>query len=385
MPRNLRADVAIAGGGIIGCLTAYYLTLRGVKPVVVEADAIASGASGASGGWLTPYSASCDPRLLALAPATYKLHAELAEELPEETGIDHRYQKIGYLRCAITEKGLETLQGWRDARTAEGIKVEWLSPAQARSITPWLTEDIAGAIRTDIEPTVDSYRLTISAAQAAEKRGARIVSGRVTGLLASRDHACSGLLLADGAHIQARATVLAMGPWTGEAGAWLGYSIPIRPLRGQMLHLEPPGPGDGPGLDVGMSAVDLGGSVLPKRGTNTIVGSTREDAGFDRSPTPEARKLLLEQAARLSSRVMSARLARQTVCLRPLTPDQRAYVGRAPGWRGVYLGAGHYSEGIHFGPVSAKALAGLILDGKSEYDLSVYDPERLLTRSPATG
>ncbi|MBI4218863.1 MAG: FAD-binding oxidoreductase, partial [Chloroflexi bacterium] len=178
MPRNLQADVVIAGGGIIGCLTAYNLTLRGVTPIVVEADAISSGASGASGGWLTPYSASCDPRLMSLAPATYRLHAELAEALPQETGIDHRYQKIGYLRCAITEKGLEALRGWQGARIAEGIKVEWLSPAQARAITPWLTGDIAGAIMTDVEPTVDSYRLTISAAQAAEKRGARIVSGR---------------------------------------------------------------------------------------------------------------------------------------------------------------------------------------------------------------
>ena len=61
-------EVVIVGGGIIGCLTAYFLSVRGVRPVVVEADAIASGASGTSGGWLTPYSHDCDPAMIALSP-----------------------------------------------------------------------------------------------------------------------------------------------------------------------------------------------------------------------------------------------------------------------------------------------------------------------------
>jgi glycine oxidase len=266
----------------------------------------------------------------------------------------------------------------------------WLSPEEARRAVPYLTGEILGAVSSDSEPTVDSYRLTVSAAQAAEKRGAKVVTGRVVGLTtatarsgtATGPRTATGVRLADGSEISAGKTVLSMGPWTGSAGDWLGYAVPVRPRKGQMLHLERPRPGEGSDFKVGMSAHDLGGSILPKRDGNTILGATREDVGFDRSLTTEARDLLLSQAQRLSTRVLSARLARQTACLRPYTPDMRAFVGVAPRWNGVYLAAGHYSEGIHYGPVSANALSGLIVDGKAGHDLSAYDPARLVGQNP---
>ena len=385
MPKALTADVVIVGGGVIGCLTAYYLTVRGMKPIVVEADGIASGASGASAGWLTPYSALCDPRVLKLAPATLALHKQLVQQLPTETGIDHRYQSTPYLRCAFTEDGVSKLREWQRLRAQEGTVMAWLDPEEARRVAPQLTGEILGAVRSDDEPTIDSYRLTVSLAQAAEKRGARVIAGRAAGLLvkpekpgAAGPKTATGVRLEDGAEVSAGSCVLSMGPWTGTAGEWLGYAVPVRPRKGQLLHLERPGPGEGPDFEVGMSAFDLGGSILPKRDGNTIVGATREDVGFDRSTTTAARDLLLSQAERLSTRVLSARLARQTACLRPLTPDQKPYVGLAPRWKGVYLAAGHYSEGVHFGPVTAKSLAGLIVDGKAGYDISAYDPGRLV-------
>lgn len=384
MPRTTSADVVIVGGGIIGCLTAYYLSQRGLKAAIVEADAIASGASGASGGWLTPYSASSDPAVIALAPATAELHRQLAASLPGESGIDYRYSPVTYLRTVFTEKGVQDLKRWQALRLAEGAPVQWLEPEEARTVSPDLTGDILGAVRSDIEPTVDSYLLTLAAATAAEKKGASIVTGRVVGLVTGKraprasEKAATGVRLEDGSEISAGTVVLAMGPWTGQAGDWLGYKVPIRPLKGQMLHLAPPGPADGKEFKVAMSAFDLGGSILPKKNAGTIVGSTREDVGFDRTVTSEARDLMLAQGARLSKRVLSARLARQTACLRPLTPDQKPYVGPAPHWRGVFLAAGHYSEGINFGPVTGKTLSEMIVDGKSTHDLTVYSPQRLL-------
>ena len=70
-------------------MTAYYLTRAGVSDVVIiEREGVASGASGYSAGMLTPYSGSNDPGLLALSGASLKLHAELAEDLPQ----NHRHR-----------------------------------------------------------------------------------------------------------------------------------------------------------------------------------------------------------------------------------------------------------------------------------------------------
>ena len=381
MSRNLTADVAIIGAGVIGSLTAYYLTLKGVKPVIIESDGIASGASGSSSGFLTPYSASSDPRVIALSPDTLKLHGELAKALPAEAGFDYGYETVPYLRCAFTEDGVKTLKEWQAQRAREGTAVEWLTPAQARSMTPWLTGEILGALNCQVEPTLDSYRFTLAAARVAEKRGARVVTGKAVGLLTEtgrgQQKKATGVRLADGSHITATAVVLAMGPWAVETGDWLGYPVPIKPMRGQILYLAQPGPGEGPDIELALAAVDLGGSILRKKDRNTIISATVEDAGFDRTPTREARELLISQAMRLSSRVLSARLTGQTACLRPMSADRRAYVGKAPGWDGVYLAAGHFSEGVHFGPLTGAAVANMIADGSPGYDISVFDPQRL--------
>src|SRR3954467_4282061 len=47
-------DVAIIGGGLTGCLTAYVFAAAGVKVALFEAERIGRGASGASVGWLSP-------------------------------------------------------------------------------------------------------------------------------------------------------------------------------------------------------------------------------------------------------------------------------------------------------------------------------------------
>jgi len=42
-----------------------------------------------------------------------------------------------------------------------------------------------------------------------------------------------------------------------------------------------------------------------------------------------------------------------------------------------YLAAGHWPEGLHYGPLTGAALAGMIVDGVSEHDISALDPARI--------
>lgn len=381
MAENSLADVLIVGGGVIGCLTAYEIARSGHSVTVIEADAVASGASGTSGGWLTPYSHTLDPAMLALSPKSLELHRELARTLPDETGIDYGFEETPYLRCALTEDGATELRSWQADRLTEGTVMEWISPEDVRQITPWITADIVGALLSRNEPTLDSYRLTISAVQAAEKHGATFVSGRVTGLISgSRDGHASGVILEDGSKIFGAAVLLAMGPWTGASEDWIGSPLPVMPQRGQLVYLAAPEKDEGPPLEVGFSAAEVPGSVIKKRLTDTAVGATRENVGFDRTTTHEATELLLKQAATLSERVATARISGQTACLRPITPDGRPYVGKAPKWDNVYVAAGHASEGIHYAPVTGVAMKGLIADGDSPVDISALALDRAAER-----
>lgn len=78
-------QVVIAGGGIIGASSAYYLALKGLKPVVIDACTPASSASGKAGGFLARD--WCDGNALGpLARKSFALHAELATTLSQDTG-----------------------------------------------------------------------------------------------------------------------------------------------------------------------------------------------------------------------------------------------------------------------------------------------------------
>ena len=183
--------VVIVGGGIIGCMTAYYLTRAGVSDVViVERERVASGASGYSAGILTPYSGSNDLGLLALSAVSLDLHAELANELPEQTGIDYGYDLKPYLRCAFEEAGWSASREFLEGRRSEGLEAEWLNGDEAREVCDWLSDEVEAACFTEIEPTVDSKLLTESVLKAAESRGGWI-GQRLRGIFSCRWRCCA--------------------------------------------------------------------------------------------------------------------------------------------------------------------------------------------------
>lgn len=370
-------EVAIVGGGIIGCATAYYLTRAGVSDVVIiERDSIASGASGYSAGILTPYSGSNDPGLLALSAASLELHAELAEVLPEITGIDYGYDLKPYLRCAFGEVGHDEATRFMEDRRAEGLEAEWLSGDEAREVCDWLRGEVQGACMTEIEPTVDSRLLTQSLLIVATEAGAQAMKGTVAGIT---NH---GVTLNDGSQIHADAVVSAMGPWTNIVGDWLGYQVPVVPQKGELLYMHlPDDEAQGSKQDrpsATMHNMDEGGVILTRRLSRTVLGATKEDGlGYDRTPSEYAWEFILPKVQRLTDRISQNSVTHHTACLRPMPADGKPYVGKAPGWENVYIASGHWSEGVHYAPLTGKAISDLIVTGNSTNDISAIDAARL--------
>ena len=395
--KSSSARVVIVGGGIIGCATAYYLTRAGISDIViVERDYIASGASGYSAGILTPYSGSNDPGLLALSSASLKLHAELAEELPDTTGIDHGYDLKPYLRCAFGETGHAEAKSFLRDRRSEGLPAEWLSGNEAREVCDWLSEEVEAACFTEIEPTVDSKLLTNSLLNAAQDKGAQVLAAEAVGLipLNSPFHKRGrGVKLVDGSMLDADAVVLAMGPWTNEAGKWLGYDVPVFPQKGELLYMHQPrlNPPQSPFPQKGerdveqdrpsatMHNMDEGGVILTRRLSRTVLGATKEDGkGYDREPSKYAWDFILPKVQRLTDRITSDSVTHHTACLRPMPADGKPYVGKAPGFDNVFIASGHWSEGVHYAPLTGKAISDLITTGKSETDISAISAARLV-------
>ena len=167
--------------------------------------------------------------------------------------------------------------------------------------------------------------------------------------------------------------VLAMGPWMGQAASWLGFPVPITPLKGQILRLEV----DGPPLE---HAVYRGGGGYISSKSDGLVwaGTTEEEVGFDDHPTPEARVEIMKRTLEVMPELEGARVALQTACLRPVAEDGLPIIGTAPGWEGVYLATGAGRKGILLGAGMAKATADLVMRGRTPLPIAPFSPARFM-------
>lgn len=366
---SVSPEVVIIGAGAVGCATAYFLTKQGIRPVVVERDAIADHASGFAFGGLTPFTAPGRPGPDdPLHKEATRMHAELAEELPAATGIDTAFRWLTHYTLARSEPEATGLRGAVPRLCDEGFPAEWLDGAALRRLEPRFSEQVLGTLRVEGAAMVESYRYTLALAQAAEKGGAEIRHGDVVGLRVEGGRVAG--VETRSATIPCRQVVLAAGPWSGPASAWLGVRIPVRPLKGQIVRLRLAGGG----LEGRFSW--KGSYFATKPDGMTWTGTTEEDIGFDERITDEARDAILHPLAELFPPLLDAEVVQQTACLRPLSADGLPIIGPAPGIEGLWVMTGGGRRGIVLSAVMGRIAAELVATGRTATDIRPFGLER---------
>jgi glycine oxidase len=360
--------VVVIGAGAAGCAAAYYLSTAGVRVTLVEREGVGAQASGWSAGGLNPLHGVPAP-FAALAMESFRLHLALWPELERLTGQDLRARRISMAMVAPDEAAIPPLLGLRDAfAAAEGFSAQWLDAAALHALEPRLTPDLAGALVTRGNGVLDSYQFTAALAAAAQRQGALLHAGTVTGLRRAGARV-TGVWCGDTV-LPCDAAVVAMGPWSQAAAPWLDWPFPVEPLKGEMLRMAMPGP------PLACDVVAPHVSLFGRAGGQVWIGSTMERRGFDTEASESARRTLLGAAVRLMPALAEASLERQTACLRPITPDGLPIVGKVPGWDGVYVATGGGAKGILLAPAMGKAVADLLLTGRTALSISSSSPER---------
>jgi len=364
------SGVVIVGGGIVGVVTAYYLAKAGVASVVVERDAIGSHASGFAYGGLSPVTGAGIPGPLAeVAQAGMRLHRELAESVVAETGIGIDFRVRRSLALAFTDAEARRLQAalpWQQQQP--GYISRWLDGGEARRVEPRISEEAIGAVSIEGGADVEPYRLVLALTRAAEALGASVRHGRITGLR-RRGGTVTHVVLERG-EIACDTVVLALGPWSAEASSWLDLPIEVRPLKGQILRLQAPGPPV-------TCSVGWGHNYATTKPDGLLwAGTTEEEAGFDEETTREARDEIGAALVTMLPAMADAQVVHQTACLRPVASDGLLLLGRVPGFDSVYMATGAGRKGILLGPAMGRAVADLILTGKSPLALEAFSPAR---------
>ena len=372
---NSNGEVVIVGGGIAGIATAYFLGRAGVKTTVVERDSIGSHASGFAYGGLSPGVEAGAPGDLVpmarVASEGMRLHRELAQSLPEETGVNTEYRQRPSLSLVF---GSHEAQSARDLlarrQSREGQVARWLDAEEVHAIEPRVSQRALGGVYTDSGADVEPYRFVLALTRAAESLGTTIRHGQVTGLKREGERVVGVTL--GGEEMGCDRVVLAMGPWSGEASSWLNVPIDVAPLKGQILRLRAPGP------PFNCSIGWAGNYAITKPDGLLWAGTTEEHAGFDEAPTPAGRDSIMGSLLKMIPSLGDFQLVQQTACLRPVSADGELLLGPVPGWEGVYMATGAGHQGILLGPAMGWIIADLIARGESDIPTESFSPGRFI-------
>jgi glycine/D-amino acid oxidase-like deaminating enzyme len=377
------ADVAIVGGGIVGCATAAFLAADGVRVTLVEQTEIAAAASGRNSGVVQhPF----DEVLAGLYRQSVELYRDLAAAMPDAFRLGDRPAGLLYVAPAAADAAAAAIvRAW--AATHPSVAAEVVAGPALTRLDSALADDLV-ACRLDIGYPVAPASATLAYAALARQLGVEVVVGAAATMAVQGD-AVTGLVV-DGRHIAAGRVVVAAGPWTPsviDGRAWdrwppiarswgLVATVelarpPLHVLEELDIDIEPDEPDE---RDGAVPSADpdrgIGFSLVTAEGSSAL-GST-----FLPEPPPEALiDRLRARGARYVPEIATAEVVATRTCARPVSPDGRPLIGPVPGLRNAFVAAGHGPWGISTGPGSARIVADLVL-GRSESGPPALDPGR---------
>jgi glycine oxidase len=360
---------------VVGLGIAWRLAGRAAVDIFDRAAA-GSGASHAAAGMLA---ACCEAEpgeedLIALGRNSQARWPGFADELLRASGIDVELRREGTLVLALTADDQGEIGHRLEFQQKLGLPLQWISAAATRAREPHLAGKIAGALFSPQDHQVDNRKLAHALRIAAETTGVTIHEHRPVKEILVQGGRARGVTFDDGTNFSADIVVLAAGAWSRSIGGLPpDRRPPVRPVKGQMLALQ---------MDAAAPLLNHvlwapGAYLVPRRDGRLIVGGTVEEKGFDDAITAGGMLTLLEAAWRAVPAVEELPIAEIWVGHRPGSRDDAPILGRGP-LEGLFYATGHHRNGILLAPVTADAMARLILDDVVEAAIRPFGLERFL-------
>jgi sarcosine oxidase subunit beta len=364
------ADVVIAGGGIMGCALAYQLAKRDVDVILLERETLGSQSTGkCAGGVRQQFSIEANVRV-------QRLSVKMLESFENETGHPADFRQIGYLFVFTQPQQVEDFRHNMEMWHRVGLtEARWVDPEEAAKMVPVLTiDDVLGCTFCPTDGIASPNDVTSGYAAAARRLGASLREGvEVTGIDVASGHV-QGVRTSKG-DIATRLVFNCAGPWAASIGRMAGLEIPILPYR---RHIAVTGPF--PALPrTSPMTVDFQTSLyFHPEGDGVLIGMSdrSEPPSFVTDVNWEFLEKMFEQAARRAPALAGAGVKTAWAGLYESTPDHQAILGPVAELEGFWCAAGFSGHGFMQAPAAALLVTQMLLDQKSEIDISAFAFER---------
>ena len=378
-------DAIIIGGGIHGASLAYHLTLEGLKPLVLEKQFIAAGATGRSSGLVRlHYDLELESRL---AWISYDYFKNWGDRVCGESG----FTRTGFMQF-VEPGAIDSLKANIQMQQKLGIPTLLIDGGDVGRLAPtFYREDIEFAAYEPESGYADPSSCTRSFIDAAREKGAKLIQNcEVLDLMIDGD-TIRGVKTNNGDY-SAPIVVNAAGPWAGPIASMAGLDLPISTWQHDTMFVRRPQEL----AEEHPTVIDFPNSMYfrPETGGLTLVG-LEDDNPIGEAPdgdTDSSKPGFVERAIdRLCKRVPGmdrGSLHSSHGGYDGITPDQRAILGPA-GPAGFYLDCGFSGTGFKIAPAVGACMAELIVRGQSEtvditpYELSRFDSGELLKGNDA--
>jgi glycine/D-amino acid oxidase-like deaminating enzyme len=305
------------------------------------------------------------------------------------------FHRSGSLRAAYTEAGEARARLALETARGLGIEARLVDTTEAERLAPHFR---SGAARLILHVPSDGWlepaKVAMGFATRAAELGARLLPFTAVQGLRREDGRATGVLTTRG-EIHAPVVVDAAGGWTARVAALAGIRLPLIPVRHQLFVTEPIA-----GVEPLQPIVRLvEASVYVRHEQGGLLFGGYEDAprvlGRDGLPPgfeiasleldPGVLRALVDEVGPHFPALCGARIALVRGGAPTMTPDGRPIVGRVPGLDGLFVASGCCVGGLSLSPAAGRALADLIVDGKSDPDLAPLSVDRFAEtyRDPA--
>ncbi|MFD0824816.1 glycine oxidase ThiO [Neobacillus sp. M.A.Huq-85] len=363
-------DVAIIGGGINGASIAYQLSKLGKKVIILEKERLACQASSAAAGMLAAQAEiEQEGPLFHLAIKSQAMFPELSNELFGLTGVDIEFVQKGMLRVAETDEIATELKKQVIFQNNWDSKIQWLDSLDIREMEPAISPSVAGGMYLPNDGHVQPGKLTQGFAKAAIHYGAEIHENTEVLSFLFENGKVKGVKTTNGL-IHSEQVIVATGAWAGRLMQESGLDLPVYPVKGECFSVKTE-----ESLINRTIFSDKRCYLVPKRNGEIYIGATMIEDTFDDKVTPQGVATLIERAIHLVPQIKDASWERVWCGIRPQTGDGLPYIGEHPEWKGLFVAAGHFRNGILLSPITGKLVADLLV-GKQDSLLSAFQLER---------
>ena len=376
-PRPLpeRAEVVVVGGGVVGCSIAFHLAEAGVDVLLVERDTFGAGSSSkAAGGVRACFS---DPVNVALG----KRSLELLRDIGTRPGGEIDLHTCGYLFLLTTAEQVEEFGHAVEVHRSLGVRSSLVDTAEVARRSPLAeVDDVLGGCWSPDDGTCTPEAVVQAYAAGARRAGARLVAGaEVVGADVTGGEVRSVTVRSGGAdHVVATGTVVvAAGAWSQSVGDLLGFELPVRPLKREIV-VTGPVPGLDPSVPQAFTIDAATTFYFHREGQGILAGwsDPSTEFGFDLGRDPAYLERIVAQAERRAPRLLDADVVGGWSGLYEVSPDHDGIVGELGSISRVLYATGFSGHGFLQGPALGEVLRDLVLRREPSIDVAALSLDR---------